>query len=371
MDEAEAAYREALRLLPGYADALNNLAALYQVTNRREEAEAMLRQALQATPQPVAARMNLASLLLASGRLEEGWPLYEARLEPNFSEPRQAAPTLPFPRWNGEPLAGKSLVVWTEQGFGDSIQMARYGAVLKARGARRVTFVCLPSLKALLKTAAGFNDVITDGAKFPDHDYWVFALSLPLHLGTRLDNIPDSLPYLHAGPARVAHWQPRLPARGFKVGLVWKGAKDHRNDLNRSLPSLATLAPLWDIPGLSFVSLQKRQGEEEALSPPPGQPLVALGQEMKDFADGAAIVSQLDLVICVDTAIAHLAGALGKPVWVLLPAWGTDWRWLQQREDSPWYPGVMRLFRQQTPGDWSGTIAEVAQALQARVQGQG
>lgn len=365
--EAEAAYDEALRLMPGYSDALNNLGALYQVTNRREQAEAAFRQALLATPPPPAARLNLASLLLASGRLEEGWPLYEARLDPRLPEPRQDAPQLPFPCWNGEPLAGKSLVVWTEQGFGDSIQVARYGVVLKAMGVRRLTFVCLPSLKVLLQTAAGFDAVLTDGANFPDHDYWVFALSLPLHLGTRLDNIPASLPYLHAGPARVARWKPLLPQRGFKVGLVWKGAKDHRNDLNRSLPSLASLAPLWEVPEVSFVSLQKRQGEQEAMAPPPGQPLLALGHDMKDFADTAAIVSELDLVICVDTAVAHLAGALGKPVWVLLPAWGTDWRWLQDRGDSPWYPGVMRLFRQKTPGDWSATVMEVAQALQERV----
>lgn len=367
--EAEAAYQSALRLLPGYGEALANLGALYQVTNRRKLAEPIFRQALKANPPAVPPRMNLASLLLATGRLEEGWPLYEARLEPGNPEARQGTPKLPFPQWAGELLAGKSLIVWPEQGFGDSIQMARYGPALKALGLRRLTYVCQPSLRGLLRTAVGFDEVVTHGDQFPDHDYWAFAWSLPLRLSTRLDTIPARLPYLHAEPDRVAQWKPRLPGIGFKVGLVWKGAKDHRNDVNRSLPSLATLSPLWEVPGVSFVSLQKRQGEEEALSPPPGQPLLPLGQDMKDFADSAAIVAGLDLVICVDTSMAHLAGALGKPVWVLLPAWGTDWRWLQEREDSPWYPGAMRLFRQKTPGDWTATVADVARALQARAHG--
>jgi ADP-heptose:LPS heptosyltransferase len=149
------------------------------------------------------------------------------------------------------------------------------------------------------------------------------------------------------------------------VGLVWKGRSEHKNDANRSLPGLHTFAPLWSVPGVTFISLQKGQGEEEANAPPAGQPIAPLGSGIKDFADSAAIVAQLDLVISVDTAIAHLTGALGKPCWVLLPAFGTtDWRWLQEREDSPWYAS-MRLFRQQDPGDWERPVKRIYQALLA------
>jgi hypothetical protein len=155
-----------------------------------------------------------------------------------------------------------------------------------------------------------------------------------------------------------------VPTSGFRVGLVWQGNPKHRNDRNRSLASLAELAPLWRVPGTRFVSLQMGAGAAEARNPPDVQPLVHLGDELTDFGDTAAIVSLLDLVICVDTAVAHLAGALARPCWVLVPEVGTDWRWLRGRDDSPWYPGVMRLFRQHSRGEWQSTIARVAEALQ-------
>jgi ADP-heptose:LPS heptosyltransferase len=154
-----------------------------------------------------------------------------------------------------------------------------------------------------------------------------------------------------------------MPKCGARIGLILKGSNSHKNDANRSLSNLKTLAALWQIPDIAFISLQKGQGEEQALNPPAAQPILALGSQIEDFADTAAIISQLDLVICVDTSIAHLAGALNKPCWVLLPAIGTDWRWLLERNDSPWYPGVMRLFRQQTDGDWATVVNEVALAL--------
>jgi hypothetical protein len=184
-----------------------------------------------------------------------------------------------------------------------------------------------------------------------------------LHFGTTIDTIPAALPYLNPPSARVQQWRDRLPSHNPTVGLVWKGYAEHKNDIHRSLPHLVTLAPLWDVPGAKFISLQKGQGEDEALQSPPGLPLIPLGSDIVDFADTAAIVAQLDLVICVDTAIAHVAGALGKPCWVLLPALCTDWRWLSDRSDSPWYPGTMRLFRQLNRNDWSGTIRDVTNAL--------
>jgi hypothetical protein len=203
----------------------------------------------------------------------------------------------------------------------------------------------------------------------PPHDYWTFPLSLPLHFNTTVETIPAALPYLSAPPERLSRWQKCLSMDGLKVGLVWKGSAAHINDANRSLPGLSTLAPLWSVPGVTFVSLQKGQGEDEAATPPTGQPVLHLGSDISDFADTAAIVSQLDLVICIDTAIAHLAGALNKPCWVLLPALGTDWRWLQERSDSPWYPDAMRLFRQTKSGDWTSTIDDVARELRSWVDG--
>ena len=188
-------------------------------------------------------------------------------------------------------------------------------------------------------------------------------MSLPLYFATTVEAIPAELPYLSVPPERLSRWHQRLPASGLKVGLVWKGSALHSNDHNRSLSSLSLLAPLWSVPGVNFISLQKGQGEEEAAAPPAGQPILHLGSDIVDFADAAAIVAQLDLVICIDTAIAHLAGALNKPCWVLLPATGADWRWLRDRPDSPWYPNVIRLFRQTKPGDWSATIEDVARSL--------
>jgi len=361
--EAEAAYRCALEIQPDYAEGHYNLGILLQETKRLPEAEAAYRRALEIQPDYTEARLNLSLLLLTLQRYGEAWPLYESRYAPERKEAVVKVPDLSYPQWQGESLAGKSLVIWPEQGFGDYIQFVRYAPLLKARGVSRLTLVCSPPLSVLLATVEGVDAVMTDMAQGPAHDYWSLLLSLPLHFGTTVNTIPNkSLPYIHTSPALVARWQDRLPASGPKIGLAWKGNPGHANDANRSLPGLASLAPLWSVPGVTFISLQKGPGEEEVSQPPVEQPLVALGVQMKDFSDTAAIVSQLDLVICVDTAIAHIAGALAKPCWVLLPAVGTDWRWLLDRPDSPWYPTI-RLFRQSNFEDWSQTVNEVAAAL--------
>ena len=361
--EAETGYRRALEFKPNYADAHYNLGVLLSESQRLPEAEAAYRRALEIKPNYADARLNLSLLLLTLQRYNEAWPLYESRYALERKEVTVKAPDLAYPQWQGESLAGKSLVIWPEQGFGDYIQCARYVPLLKARGVSHLTLVCSPPLSVLLATVEGVDAVVTDMAQLPAHDYWSFVMSLPLHCATTADNIPVApMPYVHALPSRVAQWCERLPATGLKIGLVWKGNPGHKNDANRSLPSLASLTPLWSVPGVTFISLQKGQGEEEAMQPPAGQPIVALGAGMKDFADSAAIVSQLDLIICVDTAIAHVAGALGKPCWVLLPAMGTDWRWLLDRTDSPWYPSV-RLFRQTDLEGWSETVSQVADAL--------
>jgi hypothetical protein len=194
-------------------------------------------------------------------------------------------------------------------------------------------------------------------------DCWTPMLSLPLHCGTRLNSIPATLPYLQAMPERRARWQARLPTQGLRVGLVWKGNPRFENDADRSLSGLELLAPLGAVAGVQFISLQKGEGEDQARHPPAGLSLLHLGSEIEDFADTAAIVAGLDLVICVDTAVAHLAGALGRPCWVLLPHYKTDWRWLEGRSDSPWYPGLLRLFRQGPGEDWTAVVEEVRLAL--------
>jgi tetratricopeptide (TPR) repeat protein len=369
LDGAVTSYRRGLEIKPDLAEAHNNLGVALQDLGQSEDAVASYRRALEIKPDFPEANFNLSLLLLSLGQYAEAWPKYEARYHSNFKGIIAIPPDVSFPQWQGEPLTGKSLLIWPEQGFGDEIQFARYIHLLNIRGVSRITLVCKPPLKALLETLEGVDAVVTpsEAACLPFHDFWAFSMSLALHLATTVETIPTKLPYLSAPLDRLNKWRCRLPMDGLKVGLVWKGSALNKNDANRSLPSLSILEPLWSVPGVTFLSLQKGQGEEEAATPPVGQPILHLGSDIADFADTAAIVSQLDLVICIDTAIAHLTGALCKPCWVLLPAVGIDWRWLREHTDSLWYPGVMRLFRQTKAGDWASPINEATQALRTWV----
>jgi len=368
-DEAVTNYRRALEIQPDYAEVHCSLGIAQKELGQIDDAVASLQMALKIQPDLVEAHYNLGTLLLSRGLYLEAWPEYEARYHPNINGKYVFLPHDTSSQWQGESLSGKSLVIWPEQGFGDEIQFARYIPMLKNRGASRIMLICKPPLKPLLETLECVDIVVTQlqVALLPLHDFWTFPMSLPLHFATTVETIPASLPYLRVPKERLDLWRSRLPADGLKVGLVWKGSAGHQNDANRSLPNLSALAPLWTVPKITFLSLQKGQGLEEAEMPPAGQPIINFGTSIQDFADTAAIVDQLDLVICVDTAIAHLAGALKKPCWVLLPASGTDWRWLRDRIDSPWYPEVMRLFRQTIAGDWTSTISEVTQALRTWV----
>jgi tetratricopeptide (TPR) repeat protein len=363
--DAETALMRAAELRPASFEINYTLARLYADSLRIREAETHYRRALAANPAHIDARLNLALLLLGTGRLEEGLPLYEARRETDLYK---NADKFPFPDWNGENLNEKSIVVCPEQGLGDQIQCLRLLTQLRARGARRITLVCSAPLKELFSSFPDVDFVLSQEDAEQGialHDYKVLAFSLPLLLKATLATIPAAGPYLFAESIRIEKWRGRLSGRGKKIGLVWKGSATHANDANRSLSSLELLAPLWKIPDLKFFSLQKGEGEAEALQPPTDQPIVALGQDIMDFANTAAIVDQLDLVICVDTSIAHLAGALGKPCWVMLPAIDTDWRWFRERCDSPWYASV-RLFRQSVPGNWGEVIAALVSELTAR-----
>lgn len=361
LTEAAADCLEALRLEPGSPAVWTNLGVHLARAKREEDAERCYRTAIGLDDGFSSAYFNLSYLLLRRGEFEEGLRCRERRkshghLDNYFT----------FPRWDGEPLQGKSLIIGFEGGHGDMIHFCRYASVLKAMGAARISVACHPGLKTLFQTLSGCDEALF----FPEEvaadgwDFWTLALSLPYLCKTRLHNIPAPIPYLEADPARVARWSARLPPSGFTIGLVWKGNPRFENDANRSLPSLDLLAPLGTVPNAHFVSLQKGRGEEEAQRPPVGLRLLALGSDLHDFADTAALTASLDLVISVDTAAAHLAGAMGKPCWVLLPDHLPDWRWLTGRTDSPWYPKNMRLFRQPPDGSWEEVVASVREALQ-------
>ncbi|NJA88518.1 tetratricopeptide repeat protein [Rhodocyclus tenuis] len=345
--DAEALLRQAQALAPTAPAVWSNLGALHACLHEDAAAEACYRAALRLDPEHTNSRFNLSYLLLRQGRFAEGWEAFEARdwygvLTRHFL----------CPRWQGEPLQGKSILLGIEAGHGDMIQFARYASLLKAAGARHIAIVCHPALKALFARLRDADEILAFDEDIPRDgwDYWTPALSLPYYCQTRAATIPAPIPYLSADPQRVAYWAPRLPVRRAGgealVGLVWKGSVGFENDTERSLPALATLAPLARVGGIRFVSLQKGQGEDEAHRPPDGMDMTPLGESLADFADTCAVIDALDLVIAVDTAVAHLAGAMGKPCWLLLPDYRTDWRWLTEREDSPWYPGRMRLFRQ-------------------------
>ncbi|MCC8400674.1 tetratricopeptide repeat-containing glycosyltransferase family protein [Paraburkholderia sp. MMS20-SJTN17] len=373
LPEALDAFREALAVLPNLAEAHANIASALTQLRRFAEAENAYRRAVALKPEYGEARFGLAVLLLGLGRFEEGWPLYECRYEqPNFIH-RKTREMLNCPQWSGEPLAGKSVLVWQEDGLGDMLQFGRYIPSLKALGAAHIAFACAPALHRLIAGVDGVDAVLEHHgalAQIAKYDCWTSLLSVPLHLRTTADSIPRPA-RLRIDPALAEYWRPVLDSLppGRRIGLVWKGNPKHHNDANRSIPSLATLAPLWGVPGLNFVSLQKGQGEDEARNPPLAQPLLDLGTRVGDFADSAAIVAQLALVICVDTSIAHLAASLGKPCWVMLPERDVDWRWMHERDDSPWYPHTLRLFRRERGEDWASSVERVRQACVERFGG--
>ncbi len=361
--EAEIELRRTLELAPADHGAWTNLGNTLKLADRDSEAEVAYRKAIELSPRSPDARWSLALLLLSNGRYTEGWQYSESRFGPAGSSKITVLPDVCYAQWHGESLQGKSLVILHEQGLGDSIQFSRYAPMLKARGLRHLAVVCPTPLKPLLETVDGVDEVVVDVTLTGTHDFWVFTMSLPLHFNTTVETIPCRLPYLRALPERTSYWSRHLPVHGRKVGLVWKGNAEHGRDATRSLPGLETLAPLWSVAGVSFISLQKGQGEIEAEHASASSRLVHLGGAVADFADSAAIVAQLDLVISVDTSMAHLAGALGKACWVMLPMFSTDWRWLKEGTNSPWYLGVMRLFRQSRLDDWEEVVARMVVAL--------
>jgi len=363
-DEAIAAYRRAIELNPGYADAWANLGTTLHHSGSFDQGIAALRRAIALAPHHANAHSGLGILLLMRGELGEGWDEYEWRLRST----ERKGPRFPEIPWQGDSLAGKHIYVQAEQGFGDTLQFARYLPLLAAR-AGRVTVRVHQQLTMLLRESLLGVTVLGDRGDPAPYQCDAVLLSLPRLFKTRLETVPAQVPYLHAPAEAVAAWTQRLAGmNGLKVGLVWAGNPEHVNDHRRSV-DLKLLAPLFSVPGVSFASLQvgprsddlrKLKGSEIKIED--------LSSSFNDFVESGAAVSALDLVITVDTSMAHLAGALGKPVWVLLP-WVTDWRWMLNREDNPWYPN-MRLFRQKRgANDWTDVIMRVAEELKAVAQG--
>ena len=355
--EALADYDRALVLKEDFVDALVNRGSALRYLDRDAEALASFDRAIALSPQLAEAHWNKALLHLSRGDFAKGWPGYEWRWRRADAE---GVRNFKQPQWRGEDIAGKTILLHAEQGFGDSIQFVRYVPMVAARGAR-VILEAPDALKPLLAGVEGIASLVSRGAMLPRFDLHCPLMSLPLAFGTTLETVPAAVPYLHVPEERAALWRARLARLARpRIGLAWSGKPTHKNDHNRTI-ALARLAPLLSLPGMSFVSLQReyREGDRDALARWPN--LKRLDGAIADFADTAAIVGELDLTVSVDTSVAHLAGALGRPVFILLSQ-VQDWRWLIGRSTSPWYP-TARLFRQPSIGDWDGAIAAAVRAV--------
>ncbi|KIM00102.1 TPR repeat-contatining protein [Paramagnetospirillum magnetotacticum MS-1] len=360
-EEAEACHRRALALGAKGAETWSNLGNALHRQGRLDEADAAYRRAIQINPEGPKFHTNLALNLLLSGRMEEGWREYEWRWRGHPNLP----PYLSDRVWTGEALppdlpAGGTLLLQAEQGYGDTLQFVRYVPMLKERGVSRVVLACQPELIRLMETAPGLDEVVGETGPLPPFDKALTLLSLPGVLAGHA--APAGIPYLSV-PKGVRMALPVAPAGTLKVGLAWAGRPTHGDDWNRSIPA-GMLDPILDVSGVSFYSLQ-RGAVAPRLGRPPAERLVEAADLCADFCDTAAMLSGLDLIISVDTAVVHLAGALGKPVWLLLPS-VPDFRWRMEGDTSEWYP-AFRLFRRKPQGGWDAPIARVAQSLRALV----
>jgi len=361
LDAAIEKLNQALRFKPDYADAYLNLGVALQKRGHVDAAIEKLNQAVRLKPDYAEAHLNRSMGLLLSGNFTEGWKGYESRFQHKdwkITFPQRDE----MPRWDGSLFHDKRLFVHGEQGFGDTLQFVRYLPMVKARGGT-VIFGTKEPLFGMLRGFPGIDELVEqsfDGKPTVEFDLYVPLLSLPGIFGTTLETIPAEVPYLYVDSGKVAYWRGRLSGASFKVGIVWSGRPGHKNDKNRSC-ALELFSPLAGIPGVELYGLQKGEAATHVESLSKEIIVTNLVEEFEDFTDTAGVIENLDLVISVDTSVAHLAGAMGKPVWVLLP-FAPDWRWLLDREDSPWYP-TMRLFRQPKQGDWDDVFRRVADDL--------
>jgi len=361
--DAIADFDRALAINPRFVDALHGLGVALRSLGRVEEALRAFDRALSIQPGFAPSRFSKSLVLLLRGDYERGLELFESRLE--ASEDEQVLGWLAFlsehpekPQWRGEDLRGRTLLVWTEQGAGDALMMARYLARLAQRRVGPIFVLSDPSLKRLFEALPLGCEVFTEvDDRLLAFDVHCPVMSLPFLFGTRLDTIPREVPYLRVPDELRKRWSQRVAAlKGLKVGLVWAGNRKYGRDFLRSVP-FRDLRALLDVRGAAFVSLQKETGADDVR----GAGVADWMGECRDFMDTAALIAGLDLVVSVDTSVAHLAGALGKPVW-LLNRFESEWRWLLERDTSPWYPS-MRVFRQTAAGDWTGVVQRLAAEL--------
>jgi tetratricopeptide (TPR) repeat protein len=357
--EALSVYDRALGVAPENAQLLTNRAVALRRLDRPQEALMSASRALVARPDFAQARFVEAVARLTLGDFAAGWRAYEARWSVGLLSSQRR--TFAAPLWLGEQsLEGKTILLHAEQGSGDTIQFVRYAPLLAARGAKKIVVEVQRELVSLVSALKGIGSVIGRGEPLPGFDMHCPLLSLPLAFSTELTTIPADIPYIAPPAADARRWRDCLPRQRPLIGVVWSGDPGHDNDLNRSL-RLATLSPLLGLSGACFVSLQHVVREADALALRGNPNVIAIGEEFSDFADTAGAIAALDAVISVDTAVAHLAGAMGKPLMLLLP-FAADFRWMRERQDSPWYP-TARLYRQPKFGDWDSVIGALAQDL--------
>ena len=364
-DEAICVLQRAVDVAPGFVESRYNLGNVLRDAGQVTEAESCFRSALELQPDSARIHAGLAITQLLQGNFASGWAEYEWRLH---CETGRVSPRC-TPVWDGTNPAGRRIMLFAEQGLGDTIQFVRFANSLKEFGAT-VFIECQPPLVPLLANAAGLDGVFARDDRLPEFDVAVPLLSVPHRLNTSVDSIPADVPYLAASDELTDHWARHLaPIESLKIGIAWQGAAGHLDDNRRSIP-LTAFAPLSRIDGVTLISLQKGHGIEQLDAGSLDFDVVRLPDDVDTtngaFMDTAAIMQQLDLVVTSDTAIAHLAGALGVRAWIALST-GPDWRWLMDRDDSPWYPSA-RLFRQQSPGDWDDVFARMAGQLASQVQ---
>src|SRR5262249_39764638 len=353
LEEAVFHYRQALRINPNLPATHYNLGLALAALGREDDALAAQRRALQLEPNHGGAHLAKSFLLLLQGNFEEGWAEYEWRWKFNKIPMYQG----PVPRWDGSARDRQTILLYAEQGYGDMLQFVRYASLVKQRAAR-VLLACPESMIPILSTCRDIDGLLAAGTALPAFDAQAPLLSLPGIFGTTLETIPGNVPYLEADPKLVEHWREQLRhLTGFKIGIAWQGDTKFIWDRWRSIP-VEIFASLAGQRGIHLISLQKGPGREQAQHLTRKIRLIDFADRLDGtsgaFMDTAAIMNSLDLVITSDTAVAHLAGALGAPVWVAL-SYAPEWRWLRERENSPWYP-TMRLFRQDRPGNWEGVV---------------
>lgn len=365
-EEAIGCYRKVLEMVPDHVYALNNLGLLLREQGEIDQAVAAFQKAIEIKPDQPPPHWNLSHALLLTGNFESGWQEFEWRLKKDdwqIANSRRCQ----VPLWSGESFAGKTMLVHDEQGLGDTIQFMRYLLMVKELGGN-VIFEAQKPLMGLLEGFPGIDRLVpstADGFLPEGIDIYAPLLSLPAIFNTTVDTIPDTVPYLHADTAKTNCWRERLQGDEFKVGIVWAGRPENPNDRNRSC-HLRNFEPLTNIRGVRLIGIQLGEAAEQVNDLPAGMEVINFGPELENFTDTMGLIENLDLIIAVDTAVAHLAGAMGKAVWLIL-TFAHHWPWLLERTDSPWYPS-MKIYRQKKKGDWAGIFKQAKMDLQALIE---